>query len=50
MKKPILEQSKIRRAKKAYLQVMMDNYVALNLYSKIGFKEVYKYHYRQLLK
>jgi N-acetylglutamate synthase len=30
----------------AYLQVMLDNPVALNLYDSLGFKEIYKYWYR----
>lgn len=45
----ILKQSKERGAKNAYLQVMVDNCPAYNLYSKIGFKEIYKYYYRQLI-
>jgi N-acetylglutamate synthase len=30
----------------AYLQVMLDNPLALNLYDSLGFKEIYKYWYR----
>lgn len=30
----------------AYLQVMLDNSVALNLYKSLGFREIYKYWYR----
>lgn len=33
-------------AKTAYLQVITGNTAALNLYNKIGFKEMYKYWYR----
>lgn len=33
-------------ADKAYLQVMLNNAPALNLYSSIGFKEIYQYWYR----
>ncbi|MCK5130274.1 MAG: GNAT family N-acetyltransferase [Clostridiales bacterium] len=35
-------------AKHAYLQVTTDNDSAYNLYNKLGFEEVYKYHYRGL--
>jgi GNAT superfamily N-acetyltransferase len=30
----------------AYLQVMQDNYKAINLYSKLGYKPIYSYWYR----
>jgi ribosomal protein S18 acetylase RimI-like enzyme len=33
-------------AKCAYLQVVLENVPALNLYSKMGFKERYQYWYR----
>lgn len=33
-------------AKLGYLQVMVDNKTALALYTKIGFKEIYRYWYR----
>ncbi len=35
-------------ASKAYLQVVVGNKVAENLYEKLGFKEVYRYWYRKL--
>lgn len=44
--KSILAWGKHRKAKNAYLQVMVDNASALHLYSKIGFKERYQYWYR----
>ena len=36
-----------RGAEKAFLQVMLNNPVALNLYKKLGYKEAYKYWYRK---
>ncbi len=36
----------IDRAKKAYLQVVKDNDVAINLYKDLGFHEIYSYWYR----
>jgi len=42
----LLKLGKIDGAKNAYLQVMLNNLSALKLYSKLGFKEIYKYWYR----
>ena len=42
----ILNWSQQNGAKKAYLQVVMNNEPALNLYAKLGFQEVYQYFYR----
>ncbi|MGH4123188.1 MAG: GNAT family N-acetyltransferase [Clostridium sp.] len=42
----LLKLGKKDGAKKAYLQVMLNNPPALKVYSNIGFKEVYKYWYR----
>ncbi len=36
----------IDRAKKAYLQVVKDNNVAITLYKDLGFHEIYRYWYR----
>lgn len=36
-------------AKTAYLQVMLANKPAFHLYNKLGFKEIYQYHYRVLM-
>jgi GNAT superfamily N-acetyltransferase len=44
--KNILAWGKQNKAKKAYLQVMLNNVPALQLYSKIGFVEEYQYWYR----
>lgn len=46
----ILNWAKQNGAQKAYLQVVMNNKPALNLYSKLGFQEVYQYFYRIKLK
>jgi ribosomal protein S18 acetylase RimI-like enzyme len=42
----ILDWAKQNGAKKAYLQVVLSNRPALNLYSKLGFQEIYQYFYR----
>ena len=42
----ILEWGKKNGATKAYLQVAMSNEPALNLYSNLGFEEIYQYFYR----
>ncbi|MEN8905572.1 MAG: GNAT family N-acetyltransferase [Clostridiales bacterium] len=44
----ILKYSNSNNTKFAYLQVLIDNVAALNLYSKLGFREAYKYYYRVL--
>ncbi len=42
----ILQWAKKQGATTAYLQVMLDNPAALKLYTKLGFKEIYRYWYR----
>lgn len=42
----LLNWGKENGAKQAYLQVVLNNRPALNLYSKLGFKEAYRYWYR----
>jgi ribosomal protein S18 acetylase RimI-like enzyme len=44
--KNIIKIAKNKGVKKAYLQVILENVPAFNLYKKIGFKELYKYWYR----
>lgn len=44
--KSILAWGKENQAKRAYLQVMLDNIPALHLYAKLGFVEQYQYWYR----
>jgi GNAT superfamily N-acetyltransferase len=44
--KSILMWGKQNEARKAYLQVMLNNTPALYLYSKVGFSEEYQYWYR----
>jgi ribosomal protein S18 acetylase RimI-like enzyme len=42
----LLQWGKANHAHSAYLQVMRNNSAALNLYAKLGFREVYTYWYR----
>lgn len=42
-----LRWARLRGAQQAWLQVEADNLPALKLYEAIGFKEVYRYHYRR---
>lgn len=44
--KSILQWGKDNGATRAYLQVMSNNLPALNLYRKLGFRELYQYWYR----
>lgn len=44
--KATLRRSKDNGGEKAYLQVVDNNISAINLYKKVGFKEIYKYWYR----
>ena len=42
-----LKWARLRGARRAWLQVEADNAPALHLYRALGFREVYRYHYRQ---
>jgi len=42
-----LKWARLRGARQAWLQVEASNAEALRLYTKMGFKEVYRYHYRR---
>lgn len=42
-----LKWARLRGAKQAWLQVEATNHPALKLYDAIGFKELYRYHYRR---
>ncbi len=44
--KATLRKAKDNGGEKAYLQVVDNNISAINLYKKVGFKEIYKYWYR----
>jgi ribosomal protein S18 acetylase RimI-like enzyme len=41
-----LKWARLRGAREAWLQVEADNETALGLYRSIGFREIYRYHYR----
>jgi ribosomal protein S18 acetylase RimI-like enzyme len=41
----LMSEAKHRGAHTAYLQVMLSKIPAMGLYDKIGFKEIYRYHY-----
>lgn len=47
MNKLLIEAKKLG-ANKAYLQVVVGNFVAENLYQNLGFEEMYRYWYRKL--
>ena len=42
-----LDEARSRGAHQAWLQVEADNEPAISLYRSLGFREVYRYHYRQ---
>ena len=42
-----LKWARLRGARQAWLQVEADNRPARRLYEAIGFREVYRYHYRR---
>lgn len=42
-----LKWARLRGARQAWLQVEADNDAALGLYRSLGFREAYRYHYRQ---
>jgi ribosomal protein S18 acetylase RimI-like enzyme len=46
MMESLLNLGKSEGADWAYLQVVLDNSVAINLYESLGFREIYKYWYR----
>ncbi len=41
-----LKWARLRGARQAWLQVELSNVAAINLYEAIGFRELYRYHYR----
>jgi ribosomal protein S18 acetylase RimI-like enzyme len=42
-----LKWARLRGARRAWLQVEVDNFVARRLYETLGFSEIYRYHYRR---
>lgn len=42
----ILKEALKKNIHKAYLQVVVGNYIVENLYDKLGFKEMYRYWHR----
>ena len=46
----ILSEAAKRGIKESYLQVMINNPVAMRLYEKLGYREIYRYWYRKAVK
>jgi len=46
----ILSEAAKRGMRYSYLQVMLNNPIALHLYEKLGYREIYRYWYRKAAK